>query len=328
MAIPDIVPVMHDDMFRDYYRQSFMWFDWVFDVAGVFTRAGDTYRIPISITRYDADGDQAGGATLSSGTVALQDNSSEVIVNPALADTAWQDPTIVDANYIDLTLDQERDSRILVPYLAEERTLPSFIDESVSEQAYTIAKAVNADIREEWEGITGDQAIAGPTVASFATNWGDDDHLDAIYEMFRTAMKKAQNYHWRPMSGWKCMVGPDMWDLLIEVLVDKNLYLQTDETGRAFLNGQAPPLRGFDVYLDDSIDLIDGAGTLADEQKKANVYFCGPRLGVGFAQDFEMTRVFESEVRKGYLSDMLISWGVKILNPRYQMLGQTTISAA
>ena len=326
MAVAGIVPVIHDNMFRGFYMQDNVWPTKVYDVANAgFVRAGNTFQVPIDITRYDAAGDQAGGATLSTDPIATEDNASTRL-RDQLASEDWQDPITIDTSHVQLVMNQERDSSVVIGYSAEEETLPSLIQSSVMNQAYVIRKAQNSHIRSVFDAQTGAYALTGPTIASWANK---DTGLSGIYQMFREAAVRADSWKW-PRTGRTVIVGPDMFDLCAEVVVDKNLYVQTDANGLAFLSGVAPPLRGWDVYLDHSIDLVDGGAGFdsAADSAKLNAYFCGPRMGVGFAQELLRARVFESEVKPGYLSRIMVIWGCAILNPRYQFLGKTTITAA
>ena len=325
--IRTIVPLMHADMFRDAFYQGNIWTGLVMDVSGQFTRAGRQYQIPIDVTRYDAEdppaqaGDKAGADI---GGPAQQDNSADYDEDPSLANTLWQNPTIQKVDHVTLTLDQERDSSVLIPYLAEERTLPSLVGSASFNQARVIVEAINKEIRDVFNTQTGDYQMAGPTIAN-AGAWGQAAHLTALYKMFRDASIKATGWHW-PMPGRVCVVGADVYDLVVEVLVDKNIYMpDRDANGNAFLSGMAPMLRGWNVYMDDSIPT--GATKANEDARNLDAYFMSARQGVGHAREFTMSSLQESEVRKGWLSKMLVTWGTDILNPRYQFRAATTITA-
>ena len=319
-----IVPKMHADMFRSFYEKENVWLNKVMDVSGVFPRAGKTYQIPIDITPYDDEGDQAGGATLATGGAILADDSANFTEDSTVAQLTWGAPRLQKVDNRELTLDQEREANILIPPLADIRTLPSLTAASVMNIAYVTQKAISYQIRGKFDGQGAAYQIQGPTIASAAADWGNTAHINAIYKLLRDATLKADEWQW-PDANRVVVVNPALWDLIAEVIVTKNIYMQGGANADAFLRGVLTDVRGWRCEKDKSIPQAHAQPADGDNH---NFYFLSERMGVGHAREYRENRTFNSEVYKGWLSRMIVTFGTAILNERYQMLGKTTITAA
>lgn len=325
--ISTIVPKIHADMWRTFYERQNVWLNKVMDVTGVFPRAGKTYQIPIDITPYDADAEQAGGETAAPGGAILADDSANFTEDSTVANLTWGAPRLQKVEDRELTLNQERESNILIPPLAELRSLPSLMANATMMSAYVVQKAISEEIRGKFNAQSGDYALAGPQLKYASGNdqvlWDSDDHRRAIYKLLRDATIKADGWQW-PDANRVCVVGPDNFDLLAEIVVKENIFQNPAANAAAFQDSQVLNLRGWRIEKDKAIP----TGTDAASDDNHTFYFMSERMGVYHAREYREVRTFNSEVYKGWLSRLIVTWGTEILNERYQFRGTTSITPA
>ena len=326
-----IIPTQYQATWRGNFERETVWVpDLVEDYSMYFTMGGTKLEIPIDFTNYGPANEQISGGTTgtetAAGTAALQSDSTDEdttsLVKTAAASLAWQDPNLVAVGKTDLEIDQQHDVRILVDYWREQRLIPSYVGRVTERITREMAVAVNRYIRDTIFGGADNYTLASAAMSTTAGNWGNEAHLAAIYKALREAALHADAWQW-PNGGRSLVVGPAIYDLVVEDLVQRRAFVTPSVNDMAYISGETPGVRGWTIRKDKDIAI----GRAATDDDNHRFYFLSERMGIGFASDINRLRTFEAETFKGWLTQGVQSWGAKVLNPRYQFKALTTITA-
>ena len=328
--ISTLIPTQYQATWRgNFERETVFVPDLVEDYSAYFAMGGTKLEIPVDFTNYGPANDQISGGTTgvetASGNAALQadttDEDTTALTTGAAASLAWQNPNLVAAGKVELEIDQQHDVRILVDYWREQRLLPSYIGQVTERITREMAIAVNRYIRDTIFGGSDNYTLTTAAVTVAASAWGEDAHITAVYDALKEAALHADQWQW-PSAGRSVVVGPANYQLIVQDLINKRIYVPADANGMAYISGETPGVFGWNIRKDMDIPI---ARTNADDDNH-RFFYLSERRGIGFASDINRLRTFEAEAFKGWLTQGVQSWGAKVLNPRYQFKSLTSIT--
>ena len=331
------IPVFFDNQFRRWFDRMTIWRQLCEDYSPVFAMGGKTYKIPVDFTNYGPANDQLSGGTGSDdvrtvtagGTSALQtdatDEDTTSLDKTDAASLAWQDPTLMQLGEVELTIDHGHDARVLVSYWQEQRTLPRLVAQEAERVGTEMRIAVSRYIRDTiFNGAGNYELLPKITVADASDDWENAAHKTAIYNALKDACLLADEWQW-PREGRTLIVGPAVYQIIVQDMIDKNIHFARDVNDRAYIDGMTPGVWGWNIMMDTDIATSHAAPADASNH---TLYFMSARRGVGYAQDIMRMRTYEAETYKGWITQGIQNWGAAVLNPRYQFQVKHAITAA
>lgn len=330
--ISDVKPRVDYANWRTYHGRTAIWPMLVQDDSAYFRNGGTQLRYPVDNTNYGPANDQSGDLT-PPGNPALQasvnteDTTALTAETPTQAGLKWPAPSLFNVGYVDLNINKRERVRMLLPYEVDQRIIPSYMgrvtQRIVEEERIKESRYLRDTI---FAGITGDSLLvsgANRAITVATGSWGDAAHQTAVFELLERASYQATKFQW-PKGSRTLVVGPRNYGVIVKHLIQQNLYIPTrDAMGRAYVDGETIGVWGWNIREDADIDI--GVGATDDDLH--DFYFLSERMGVAYASDLRRLRFFESEEFEGWLTQGIFTYGAAVINPRYQMLARTTITA-
>ena len=323
MANSDNVARIAGEMFQEFWYQSNIWAQdgYVYDYTYLLSQGGKSVRIPKSdLSDYD---DVVRFGSPGNNNLLTEDST--------IAALKRGEPDIIDTEYVDLVIDKSYDLDIVINPLAERRLRPSLRQEVAMQRARKARERWNTDVRAAFDAIP-DARKVGDDIAVTTGNWGNAAHLNAINKALRDATLKADTGYWPGGEGDEttanmpriAVMGPAMYHLIRQYLIEQKLYLSTPITDMAAARARVMQWEGWTLRMDNSIKVAHGAADDANH----NIYFLIQGTdGVGCLKELEDVRTIESELYKGERTMGTWTWGVKVINDSKLMIQKTAISA-
>ena len=305
---------------RAYYDTMDTWKGKIWDLSSSIR--GKKVTVDINVSNIGRGNRWRGDKALT-GTQALTDRSTTINEDTTPANLAWGTPSAMAADSVEFEIDKLYDIDIVVGRVLQER---HFIDWRVLAAANSVREFMyekNYFIRELFRAQTGDYSEDGPTVAT-QDDWGKTAHQTALVDFIGEMSVKADGWLWPP-EGRKLVVGPDLYRVLYQAILDKRYFLQGAINDSALTEAELMRLFGFAIEKD--IDIGVGHTNSADDVAKQTMYFCSAMPGVGYADEISDLESFRSEQYRAWRLQGIQSWGGKILIPQFQFIGTHTITA-
>ena len=288
MAFSEVVGHVFGVELLDKFYQENLWAGLARDRSSELA-FGDTLEIPVDNTSY-----------------SLTDVSSTNIVDAANASAlAWGTPSLLTPSKVDLVINVYQQFNYILSTRQSAEIRFNYMQRATSELARLLTEALNGNIRSKFDALTGTGNVV-TTVSTKASEWGDATHLNALEAGLRAAKVQCDGLHW-PRGRRLAVMGPALYDLMGEMIKEKNLYLvPTTATTDAAVGGTVSGWESWQFVMDDSI----ATARTANDDANHSIYFMLRGEGISFAQRLRNVQVIpNSEVYTGALIRGQILYG-------------------
>ena len=230
------------------------------------------------------------------------------------SDHAWGAPHISEASSIEMKINKFVEVNELIPIMVQRQIRPDMSVSKAVKAARFVREEVNKQIRASAAAVSGNSALTA--VASVtAANWNSATHQTNVLRAFARAALSMQDKTAGivPPSGRVAIVSPDIFDVLAEALLAKNLYLQDGTNERVLARNEVNEIRTFRVMVDNSV----GVGHTANDDERHKMFFLRPGEGISYIGQLEqMATMPNDRIYKGTVIQGQYAYAAEVDEPK------------